>query len=113
VSAAVVERLQDRQGRLLVVANLPYAIVGPLLAGLCCLPDLPDVMVLLVQWELGQRIAAKPGGRDYGALSVLAQLHYSATVCRRVGRQVFRPRPAVDSAGRRQPTARRRGLNPT
>ncbi len=98
VLAALAEERQRQPGRLLVVANLPYAISGPLLAELCCLERPPDAMAVLIQLELAQRIAAGPGTREYGSLSVQLQLAYQPQLLRRVGAQVFRPRPQVDSA---------------
>lgn len=82
----------------LVVANLPYAISGPVLAELACLADPPERMAVLVQLELAERIAARPGPGSYGSLSVLLQSGYQGRILRKVGKQVFRPRPKVDSA---------------
>lgn len=85
-------------GRLLVVANLPYSVSGPLLAELVALPQLPARCVLLVQKELAQRIAAACGSKDYGSLGALVQSVFTAKCVRDVGPQVFRPRPKVTSA---------------
>lgn len=102
-----------------VVANLPYAVAGPLLAHLFLLPRLPDRIVVLVQRELGERLAAGPGGRDYGGLSAQLQSAYRVEVLRKVGAEVFRPRPKVGSvvvrlclqpAAARWPAADRRGF---
>lgn len=94
-------------GELLVVANLPYAVSGPLLAELCALDRLPLRIVVLVQKELAARLAAAPGGRDYGGLSAQLQALYAVRLVRSVPPQVFRPRPKVTSAivrcERRQP----------
>ncbi len=85
-------------GRFLVVANLPYSISGPLLAELAALEPLPERAVLLVQKEMAQRIAARPGTTDYGGLSANVQAVFRAQVVRDVAPQVFRPRPKVVSA---------------
>lgn len=85
-------------GRLLVVANLPYAVSGPLLAEIVALPTVPERCVLLVQKELAQRIAAPAGSKDYGSLAALVQSVFTARSVRDVGPQVFRPRPKVTSA---------------
>ncbi|MCR9248300.1 MAG: 16S rRNA (adenine(1518)-N(6)/adenine(1519)-N(6))-dimethyltransferase RsmA [bacterium] len=82
----------------LLVANLPYSISGPLLAGIATLPDLPQRAILLVQKELALRVAAAAGTPDYGGLSALLQVVFEATVLRDVSPQVFRPRPKVTSA---------------
>jgi 16S rRNA (adenine1518-N6/adenine1519-N6)-dimethyltransferase len=85
-------------GRVLLVANLPYAVSGPLLAEVCALPVLPARAVLLVQKELAQRVAAPAGSPDYGGLAALLQAHYVPRLVRDVSPQVFRPRPKVVSA---------------
>lgn len=85
-------------GRLLVVANLPYSVSGPVLAELVQTSRLPDRIVVLVQKELGQRLAAGPGSADYGGLSVLLQALYEVRSLRDVAPDVFRPRPKVTSS---------------
>lgn len=85
-------------GRVLVVANLPYAISGPLLAELAAVPCLPARCVLLVQKEVAARVAAPHGSRDYGGLSASLQALFSVRVLRDVPAAVFRPRPNVVSA---------------
>lgn len=98
VLEALTEERATHTGRFLVIANLPYAISGPLLAELASLPSPPDELAVLIQLELAQRIAAQPGTKAYGALSVQLQLAYEPSILRKVGAQVFRPRPQVDSA---------------
>ncbi|HUB37059.1 MAG TPA: 16S rRNA (adenine(1518)-N(6)/adenine(1519)-N(6))-dimethyltransferase RsmA [Solirubrobacteraceae bacterium] len=80
-----------------VVANLPYGIAATLI--LRTVEELPTVTtwVAMVQREVGLRLAAAPGGRDYGASSVLAQLAGEVTVLRAIPRTVFAPVPNVDS----------------
>ena len=80
-----------------IVGNIPYAITSPLLDK-ALTPPLPDRIVFLVQAEVAARVAAAPGSKTYGALSVGVQ-----AVCRverlflvRAG--AFHPRPRVDSA---------------
>lgn len=85
-------------GRVLVVANLPYAISGPLLVALAAAACPPSRCVLLVQKEVAQRIAALPGSRDYGGLSAALQALFRVRVLRDVPPEVFRPRPKVRSA---------------
>jgi 16S rRNA (adenine1518-N6/adenine1519-N6)-dimethyltransferase len=81
-----------------VVANLPYAIAATVV--LRTIDELPTVesWVVMVQREVGERLAAAPGSRAYGAPSVLAQLAAEVKVLRPVARTVFRPVPRVDSA---------------
>jgi len=80
-----------------VVANLPYAIAATLI--LRTIQALPTVgsWVVMVQREVGERLAAAPGSRAYGATSVLAQLACEVRILRAVPRTVFRPEPRVDS----------------
>lgn len=85
-------------GVCLLVANLPYAVSGPLLAEVAALPTLPARAVLLVQKELAVRIAAPPGGSEYGSLAAVVQTLFRAKMLRLVPPQVFRPRPKVMSA---------------
>ena len=80
-----------------VIANLPYAIAAT--AILRTIEELPAVSrwVVMVQREVGERLAAPPGTRAYGVPSVLTQLACDVEVLRPVARTVFRPVPNVDS----------------
>ncbi|HEX5308723.1 MAG TPA: 16S rRNA (adenine(1518)-N(6)/adenine(1519)-N(6))-dimethyltransferase RsmA [Solirubrobacteraceae bacterium] len=80
-----------------LVANLPYGVAaGVLLRTIECLPSI-GLWLAMVQREVGERLAAAPGGKDYGLTSVLAQLAGEVKVVRAVSRNVFRPVPNVDS----------------
>jgi 16S rRNA (adenine1518-N6/adenine1519-N6)-dimethyltransferase len=80
-----------------VVANLPYGIAaGALLRTVEELRDV-GVWVAMAQREVGERLAAAPGGRDYGVSSVIAQLACEMRVLRAIPRAVFYPEPNVDS----------------
>jgi 16S rRNA (adenine1518-N6/adenine1519-N6)-dimethyltransferase len=81
-----------------VVANLPYYISTPLLFRLLDQRDRFPRMVLMLQAEVADRLVAKPGGSDYGVLSVMAQYAAEITKSFRVSAQCFRPRPEVASA---------------
>lgn len=81
-----------------VVANLPYHVTSPilhLLLGGEAGPR-PERCVLMVQREVAERIAARPGSMSY--LSVFVQYHATASIVRRVPREAFEPAPAVESA---------------
>jgi 16S rRNA (adenine1518-N6/adenine1519-N6)-dimethyltransferase len=80
-----------------VVANLPYGIAASVI--LRTIEELPAVSrwVVMVQREVGERLAAAPGTGSYGVPSVLAQLACRVRVLRPVARTVFRPVPNVDS----------------
>ncbi|MDQ3645112.1 MAG: 16S rRNA (adenine(1518)-N(6)/adenine(1519)-N(6))-dimethyltransferase RsmA [Actinomycetota bacterium] len=88
--------LRPRPGKL--VANLPYGVAATVLLG--SLEDLPEasLWIAMVQREVGDRLAAAPGSKSYGATSVLAQLACDVRVLRRVPRTVFCPEPNVESA---------------
>lgn len=86
----------DRPG--LLISNLPYGITSPLIFRFLDMRPLPTRMVLLVQKEVAERIAAAEGSKVYGALSVGVQARADVRVAFRVGRGAFRPAPAVDSA---------------
>ena len=79
-----------------VVANLPYHITSPILHRLLGQPPRPRRLVLMVQREVAERIAARPGGLSY--LSVFVQYHATVRIVRRVPPSAFEPVPAVDSA---------------
>jgi 16S rRNA (adenine1518-N6/adenine1519-N6)-dimethyltransferase len=81
-----------------VVANLPYGVAATVL--LKSIAELPDarLWVAMVQREVGERLAAAPGSKAYGATSVLAQLACEVRVLRRIPRTVFHPEPNVESA---------------
>jgi 16S rRNA (adenine1518-N6/adenine1519-N6)-dimethyltransferase len=80
-----------------VVANLPYGVAATVL--LKSIAELPGarLWVAMVQREVADRLAAAPGGRSYGATSVLAQLSCEVRLLRKVPRTVFHPVPNVDS----------------
>ncbi|OKL46182.1 hypothetical protein BSR29_07985 [Boudabousia liubingyangii] len=81
-----------------LVANLPYNVAVPVLFTL--LPQLPDLqsILVMVQAEVADRLAAKPGSKAYGVPSVKAQWYGKASRVGTVGRNVFWPSPNVDSA---------------
>jgi len=80
-----------------VVANMPYGIAAGAL--LRTIEELPGVLswVAMVQREVGERLAARPGSGAYGLPSVLAQLACEVRVLRAIPRAVFHPSPNVDS----------------
>jgi 16S rRNA (adenine1518-N6/adenine1519-N6)-dimethyltransferase len=80
-----------------VIANLPYAIAATVIVRTIEDLDTAENWVVMVQREVGERLAASPGTPAYGAPSVLVQLAADVSVLRRVSRTVFRPVPNVDS----------------
>jgi 16S rRNA (adenine1518-N6/adenine1519-N6)-dimethyltransferase len=85
-------------GRVLIVGNLPYSVGKPILAALVEARTAIDEMALMLQREVAERVAAPPGGKAYGSLSVFVQLHCDVRVALRVPPGAFRPPPKVDSA---------------
>lgn len=85
-------------GSWVLVANLPYNIATPLVADL--LDEVPAIgrMLAMVQKEVAERLAAAPGSRSYGAVSVKVAYWATARVVAQVPAGVFIPRPNVDSA---------------
>ena len=81
-----------------LVSNLPYNVATPIVVE--SLDGLPNVAswCVMVQREVADRFFARPGTRDYGAVSVLLQLVAERTGFHPVSRTVFRPPPNVDSA---------------
>ena len=85
-------------GTWVLVANLPYNVATPLVADL--LDGVPDIrrMLVMVQREVGERLAAGPGDDAYGAVSVKVAYWATAKVVGRVPPTVFHPVPKVESA---------------
>ncbi len=83
--------------RLLVAGNLPYGITSQILLRLAASHAVLDRAVLMVQREVADRIAAPPGSRDYGLLSVTVQLYGSADKLFTLPPSAFTPPPDVYS----------------
>lgn len=81
-----------------VVANLPYYITTPIIMGLLEQRLPIERLVTMVQKEVAERMIAKPGGKDYGALSVAVQYYTQPEILFVVPPKAFIPAPAVESA---------------
>ena len=81
-----------------LAANLPYNIATPIIANLLRSELIPALMSVTIQKELADRIIARPGSKDYGALSVWVQSMADPELVRIMPPHVFWPRPKVDSA---------------
>ena len=90
--------LSPSRRRLKLVANLPYNIATPLLSNLLALESPPRTMTVTIQKELAQRIAARPGNKDFSALSAWIQSQCRVEILRVLPSKVFWPRPKVSSA---------------
>ncbi len=80
-----------------VVANLPYNIATPLILGWLGRPDHVKRITVLVQKEVAERLAAPPGGKSYGRLSVAAQWRHDVRMLFDIGPKAFVPPPKVTS----------------
>lgn len=85
-------------GRWKVVANLPYYISTPILQKLIKHKEAFISLTLMLQKEVAERIAAPPGGKEYGYLSVLVQYYTVPRIEFKVPPGSFTPQPEVDSA---------------
>src|SRR5262245_35871651 len=84
--------------KLKLVANLPYVVATPVICNLLLAKHEIERMVVTVQWEIAERMLARPGEKAHGALAVLVQSLADVEVVRRLAPAVFWPRPKVDSA---------------
>ena len=80
------------------LGNLPYYISSQVLIKFLEYPSPISLWLLMLQKELAKRLNAKPGTKDYGALTLQIQLHYRVEYLRTVSANVFLPKPDVDSA---------------
>ena len=96
------EELSDIEKRLddeyLLVANLPYYITTPVIMRFLENSEKIKGMAVMVQEEVADRLTAKAGTSDYGAITVAIDLRGGARIIERVGREKFTPVPNVDSA---------------
>ena len=81
-----------------VVANLPYYITTPVICRFLEEAKSVKALVIMVQEEVAERLTAKEGTKDYGAITAAVNFSGSAKIIKRVPRQAFIPMPNVDSA---------------
>ncbi len=84
-----------------VIANIPYYITGPIIFKLLdwhLSNPAFTTAIIMVQKEVAQRLAAKPGGKEYGALTVTLQFNADVEILKIVKADRFFPAPKVDSA---------------
>jgi len=102
INHEVIEKLLQAKeeffGRVLLVANLPYNVASSVMLNLLDGPVVADEMVVTVQKEVAQRMAAAPGSEDYGILSIFLSAMGQCKVLRKLTPKVFWPVPQVDSA---------------
>lgn len=88
----------ESTGKFKVVANIPYYITTPIIFRLLEARENLLTMTLTIQKEVAERIAAFPGGKDYGVLSIMVQYYARAEMKFIIPKEAFRPAPKVDSA---------------
>lgn len=89
----------DRPARgVKIIGNLPYYITTPIIMKLLEERVPCDSITIMLQKEVAERIEASPGSKTYGALSVAVQYYCEVTYVTTVPKEVFHPRPKVDSA---------------
>lgn len=86
------------EAEIAVVANLPYYITTPILMGLIEARLPIDRYIVMMQLEVARRLSARPGTKDYNALSIAVQYYCDVFIAIEVPRNVFIPAPNVDSA---------------
>jgi len=87
-----------RARRFKLVANLPYNVATPVITNLLAADPPPHSMVVTIQKELAERLTARPGTKDYGALSIWVRSQARVELVRVLPPSVFWPRPQVSSA---------------
>jgi len=98
VTGDVLETDLAQWGSAVVAGNLPYYITSPVIERLLSHHRIFNRAVLLVQAEVAQRLAAVPGTRDYGYLTVQTRLFSDPEILFRVPPAAFHPPPKVESA---------------
>ena len=89
--------LNQLKGEVKIIGNLPYYISSPILFKMLAWQNW-ERMVLMFQKELAQRIVSKHGNKSYGRISVMCQVHCEVKIEFIVSKNVFQPKPEVDSA---------------
>ena len=83
--------------KLYVIANLPYYITTPIITKIIEDKLNVDKIVIMVQKEVGDRLKAQPGSKDYNSLSIYISYYFNVKKLMDVSRNIFLPKPNVDS----------------
>lgn len=86
------------EGDYIMVANLPYYITTPIIFKFLENATKLKSMAIMVQYEVAQRLTAKAGTKEYGAITPAIDYRANAKIIKKVGRHMFTPVPNVDSA---------------
>lgn len=98
LKANVNEKLKEyTYNKLYVIANLPYYITTPIITKIIENKLNVDKIVIMVQKEVGDRLKAQPGSKDYNSLSIYISYYFNVKKLMDVSRNVFLPKPNVDS----------------
>lgn len=92
------KEFEEEVGEYLVVANLPYYITTPLVTKLLEEGEKVQGLSIMVQEEVAERFCAKENTPEYGSITAAIALKGTARIVKRVSRNLFYPRPNVDSA---------------
>ncbi len=92
------QELQRGKQKLRIVGNIPYHITSPVMFKIFAVCHLVSDLTLMIQKEVAERIVAVPRTKAYGILSVFSQLYSEPKILFQVSRNVFKPRPDVESA---------------
>jgi len=102
INHEVIEKLlkakEEIYGRVLLVANLPYNVASSVMLNLLDGEVVADSMIVTVQKEVAERMAAKPNSEEYGILSIFLTAMGQCKILRKLSPKVFWPEPQVDSA---------------
>lgn len=94
-----IKDIEDKMGqKYVMVANLPYYITTPIIFKFLEESTKLTSMTIMVQLEVAQRLVAKPGTKDYGAITPAIDYRADCKIIRKVPRTMFTPQPNVDSA---------------
>jgi 16S rRNA (adenine1518-N6/adenine1519-N6)-dimethyltransferase len=96
LKADIAEIAAGRRAR--IYGNLPYYITSPILHHLFAFAPIIDEIHVVIQLEVAERLAAEPGGRDYGYLSVATRMYSRPEIVLEIPREAFDPPPEVASA---------------
>jgi 16S rRNA (adenine1518-N6/adenine1519-N6)-dimethyltransferase len=91
-------RILYARSKIKLLGNLPYYISSQLLIKFIAYPSPISLWLFMLQKEVAKRLVASPATRDYGALTLLVQLHHRVEYLRTIPASVFLPKPEVDSA---------------
>jgi len=93
----IVEKYFKDFERVVIVSNLPYYITTPILIKIFEESTKIESVTAMMQKEVGQRICAKKGGKEYNNLSIMSSYYSDCHIALHVSKNIFTPRPNVDS----------------